>query len=158
MGAGKTSVGQALAAELDLPYVDLDQKIVALAGKSIPKIFHDEGESVFRDLESSVLFDLSGSPPSVVATGGGIIGRSENRAFMFKHGTVLYLFAQWETLKQRIGATAERPLAQSDQDWIATKELLSARSPLYEQADIIIVTDHRTIPDIVTEIRSHAKL
>ncbi len=71
MGAGKTSVGLALAAELDLPYVDLDQKIVALAGKSIPKIFHDEGESVFRDLESAALFDLSGGPPSVVATGGG---------------------------------------------------------------------------------------
>ncbi len=77
---------------------------------------------------------------------------------MSDHGTVLYLFAQWETLKQRIGATAERPLAQSDDDWSATRELLSARSPLYEQADIIIVTDHRTIPDIVTEIRSHAKL
>jgi len=158
MGAGKTSVGLTLAAELDLPYVDLDQKIVALAGKSIPEIFHEEGEAVFRDLESSTLFDLSGSPPSVVATGGGIIGRSENRAFMSDHGTVFYLFAQWETLKQRIGATAGRPLAQADHDWRATRELLSARSQWYEQADYIIVTDHRTVADIVTEIRSHAKL
>jgi shikimate kinase len=157
MGAGKTSVAQAMAADLGAPVVDLDQNIVELAGKSIEQIFHDDGETVFRDYESQALRSLKDSLPSIVSTGGGIVGRSENRSFMHDHGTAVYLSAEWETLKQRIGDTAGRPLAQSNNDWSATKDLWLERCPLYAEADLIVKTDHRTIAEIICEIKINAK-
>jgi shikimate kinase len=158
MGVGKTTVGQTIAAELGVPFVDLDLRVVEVAGKSISQIFSCDGESVFRDLESAALIELLDSPPSIVSTGGGIIGRQENRSFMHNHGIVIYLSAEWETLKHRIGDTTGRPLAQSGNDWSATKELWLDRCPLYAEADIIVKTDQLTITQIITEIKSHAKL
>ncbi len=157
MGAGKSSVGSVLAGELGVPFVDLDLQISEQAGKSIPLIFSEEGELVFRDLESFCLRSLSDKSSSVVSTGGGIIGRIENRTFMQKHGFVVYLSAEWETLKQRIGDTGGRPLAQPDDDWTSTRQLYRDRCPLYKEADLIISTDHRSILDIVNEISRYAK-
>jgi shikimate kinase len=158
MGAGKSTVGQSIATELAVPFVDLDLQVALDAGKSITKIFSDDGESVFRGFESAALHTMLGSTPSVISTGGGLIARSENRAFMHNHGTVVYLSAEWETLKHRIGDTTGRPLAQSGNDWSATKDLWLDRCPLYEEADIIVKTDQLTITQIITEIKSHAKL
>lgn len=157
MGAGKSSVGLVLAGELGIPFVDLDLQISKLAGKSIPLIFTEEGELTFRDLETACLRSLSNTTPSVVSTGGGIIGRLENRTFMQNHGFVVYLAAEWKTLKQRIGDTGGRPLAQSVDDWTATRQLYLDRCPLYQEADLIVSTDHRSILDIVNEISRYAK-
>ena len=157
MGVGKTTVGQTIASDLSVPFVDLDLRVVEVAGKSISHIFSCDGESVFRDLESAALFELSDSPPSVVSTGGGIIGRHQNRSFMHDHGLVIYLSAGWETLKQRIGDTDGRPLAQSENDWSTTRDLWLERCPLYAEADVIINTDHRSITEISREIKFHAE-
>jgi len=157
MGAGKSSVGSVLAGRLGVSFVDLDLQISKQAGKSIPQIFSEEGELTFRNLESASLRSLSDKAPSVVSTGGGVIGRLENRTFMQSHGFVVYLSAEWETLKRRIGDTGGRPLAQSVDDWTATRQLYLDRCPLYKKADLIVSTDHRSILDIVNEISRYAK-
>lgn len=157
MGVGKTTVGQALAAQLHVSFVDLDHLIAETAGKSIPEIFADEGESEFRALETACLYTMTELKPAVVSTGGGIVGRDDNRVFMQKNGRVVFLSAEWETVKQRIGDTTGRPLADSDQDWQATRDLFDQRQPLYVQADLVIQTDHRTIQDIVHEIMPYAE-
>lgn len=158
MGAGKSSVGFALAQALTLPFVDLDNLIVDAAGKSIKSIFSDAGESVFRDYESRCLNRLLNTTKSIVSTGGGIVGRIENRIFMQDNGTTVYLSAEWPTLQQRLDGSADRPLADSGGNWATTKTLFLERCPLYEQADLVIKTDQRTVQEIVDEIRNHTKL
>ena len=157
MGAGKTTIGQALADNLDMPYVDLDSLIIMTVGKSIKTIFSEDGESAFRDVETSCLRSLSNAAPTVVSTGGGIVGRQENRAFMQDIGTTVYLAAEWATLKQRLEGTTDRPLVGKDNNWAVTKELFLGRCPLYELADLVIRTDQRTVQEIVDEIKQYAQ-
>jgi shikimate kinase len=157
MGAGKSSVGQAVAEDLDIPFVDVDLHVVEYAGKNISQIFKSEGEAEFRRMESLALFALSGSLPAVVATGGGIVENVKNRKFMHENGVVIYLSAVWETLKARIGDPSGRPLALADDNWSSTKLLWQKRCPLYEEADVIIKTDGKTINNIVNEIKYYAK-
>ena len=158
MGAGKSTVGLAVAHALSLPLIDLDALIVEVAGKSIKSIFYDDGESTFRDYESSCLGRLSSRPPSVIATGGGIIGRNENRTFMRDNGTTVYLAAEWATLQQRLEGTTDRPLAGLCADMAKTRELFLDRCPLYEQADLVIQTDQKTVQEIVDDIRNYMQL
>ena len=157
MGVGKTTIGHVLAADLDLPYVDLDYLIVKTVGKSIKAIFSEDGEAAFRDIETNCLRQLSAAVPTVVSTGGGILGRQENRAFMQGSGTTVYLSAEWTTLKQRLEGTTDRPLVDKDKDWAVTRELFLQRCPLYEQADLVVKTDHRSVQEIVDEITKYAQ-
>ena len=76
---------------------------------------------------------------------------------MHDRGLIIYLSAEWETLKQRIGDTDGRPLAQSENDWSTTRDLWLERCPLYAEADVIIKTDHRSITEISREIKFHAE-
>ena len=153
MGAGKTTIGQSLAYVLNLQFVDLDSLIEETVGKSIKAIFSEDGENCFRDIETSCLCSLVDLKPSVVSTGGGVIGRDENTKFMHDKGTTIYLSAEWPTLKQRLAGNTDRPLASCENDWSATKELFIKRCPLYGQADITIMTDDKTVQEIVNEIK-----
>ena len=153
MGAGKTTIGQSLADTLDLQFIDLDCLIVETVGKSIKTIFSEDGEVVFRDIETSCLCSLVDLKPSVVSTGGGIIGRDENVQFMRDNGTLIYLSAEWSTLIQRLAGNKERPLASSENDWSTTKELFIKRCPLYGQSDITVMIDEKTVQEIVDEIK-----
>ncbi|MDX8413666.1 MAG: shikimate kinase, partial [Mariprofundales bacterium] len=81
MGCGKSSIGRRLAKAMACSLIDLDDTIVAQAGCSIPEIFATHGEGYFRDLETAVLRDAL-KQPAVIATGGGIVLRKENRALL----------------------------------------------------------------------------
>ena len=109
--SGKSTLGKALAERLGLSFVDLDERIVAEAGVSIPEIFKTRGEAAFRDLESKVLRDVI-SGPKVVSLGGGTLLRDENRALCEEDGTVFCLDTPSdEELARRIGAApGSRPL------------------------------------------------
>ena len=153
MGAGKTTIGQSLAYALKLQFVDLDCLIVETVGKNIKTIFSEDGEDVFRDIETSCLCSLVDLMPSVVSTGGGVIGREENIKFMHDNGTIFYLSAEWPTLVERLAGSTDRPLANSENGLSTTKELFIKRCPLYGQADITITTDEKTVQEIVDEIK-----
>ena len=110
-GTGKSTIGDLLAQNLKLPFVDLDRMIEAQAGLSIPQIMEAQGESVFREMETTALRNNVGEKESVIALGGGALLRDENRAFTENNGQILVLMADLETLIRRLNVDAEtRPL------------------------------------------------
>lgn len=133
-GSGKTSVGTMLARMLSWEFIDTDAVIKSREGKDVSTIFHARGEEYFRDIESDVLADVLKKSSIVIATGGGIIERPENRALLRDRSYVVYLTAPIDTLIARIDAGVDRPAltALPMKDEIRT--VLSRRMPLYEGA------------------------
>jgi shikimate kinase len=155
MGAGKSTIGRVLAAELHLGFRDSDRVIEDRTGADIPWIFDMEGEEGFRDRESAVLVELSHEKNVVIATGGGIILRQNNRQLMKASGYVCYLTASIEQLVERTARDKKRPLLQVDNPRQKIIDLLALRDPLYcEAADFIINTDRRSPKLVAQEISS----
>ncbi|WP_197463749.1 shikimate kinase [Desulfuromonas sp. DDH964] len=152
MGAGKTTVGAVLAEALGYRLVDLDQLIVLRCGKSIPEIFSEEGEAVFRDYESAALCSLRSTEGTVLATGGGVVGRQENWETLRGIGPVVYLRLPWEIICQRLSGDTQRPLADQRDGGERLRRLWTERAPLYEQADLIIDGDLLTPEEIAGKI------
>lgn len=140
MGSGKSSVGRLLANRLGAPFIDLDDRIAAEAGRAIPEIFQDDGEEAFRDRETASLRTLAEEPPSIVACGGGAVLRPENRGLLRELGTVVYLQVDAEEAVRRCPTGTGRPLLanRSPED---VARLLESREPLYaEVADLVVTT------------------
>lgn len=111
MGSGKTTVGRLLANAMRYTFIDLDQRIEARAGESIPAIFERWGEEHFRDHESVVLDEVVREPRAVVATGGGTVIAARNRQLLARTGRAFWLNPSFDTLAARVAADdAERPL------------------------------------------------
>lgn len=134
MGAGKTTVGKALARRLGREFVDCDREIVLRTGVPIATIFEIEGEQGFRRRESAVLAELAGHRGTVIATGGGAAIAPENRALMRASGTVIYLCATVEHLHERTRKDTARPLLASGDRLATLSRLLAERDPLYREA------------------------
>ena len=155
MGAGKSTVGRALAYRLGAELVDLDAEIVHVAGKPIPEIFAEEGEAGFREREARALADLAGRDEAlVVATGGGVVLREENRQLMARSGTTVYLHAAVDTLLARTRGDSNRPLLQVADPRAQLTQLQAEREPLYREAALTVATDGRTPQDVAGEILS----
>jgi len=155
MGAGKSTIGRVLAAELHLGFRDSDRVIEERTGADIPWIFDMEGEEGFRDRESAVLVELSQMQDMVIATGGGIILRTQNCDMMRASGYVCYLTASTEQLVERTARDKKRPLLQVENPRQKIIDLLALRDPLYRAAaDFIINTDRRSPKLVAQEISS----
>ena len=152
MGAGKTTIGRRLAKILKRDFLDTDHEIERRTGVSIPVIFEVEGESGFRKREAAVLEELSTRPNLVLATGGGIVLREENRRAL-RRGFVVYLSAGLDTQLARTSRNRNRPLL-SGGDPRATLEKLNAeRYPWYRsEADLSFDTDQRAPAGVAEEI------
>lgn len=141
MGAGKTTIGRQIASELSLEFFDSDHEIEKRTGVTITHIFDVEGETGFRKRETTILDELTTKKGIVLATGGGAILNAENRQFLMSRGTIIYLYANIETLLERTSKDRNRPLLQTENPQAVLKELFEIRDPLYrETADIIIDT------------------
>jgi shikimate kinase len=139
MGAGKTTVGKALARRLGRQFVDCDREIVERTGVPIATIFEIEGEAGFRRRESAVLADLASRQGAVVATGGGAVLAEDNRRLMREHGTVVYLRAALDHLHERTRRDVARPLLAKGDRRATLAALLEARDPLYREVAHIVV-------------------
>jgi len=139
MGAGKTTVGKALARRLSRPFVDCDREIVDRTGVPVATIFEIEGETGFRRRESQVLEELAGRRGLVVATGGGAVLAEENRRAMRESGTVVYLRVSLDRLHERTRRDTSRPLLASGDRRTTLAGLLEKRDPLYREAAHLIV-------------------
>jgi shikimate kinase len=138
MGAGKSSVGRPLAEALGYRFLDADAVLEQAAGRSIAAIFAEEGEEAFRSLETTVLDRLAGWHSLVVATGGGVVSRPENWGHL-RQGVVIWLDASEELLLHRLRTDpTPRPLLADADPAARLAALLTARRPLYAQADLTI--------------------
>ena len=151
MGAGKTTIGKNLANLLELPVIDTDMEIEKREGKKISEIFSDQGEAVFRELESNMLKELP-TTNSVITTGGGIILSQKNRDWMKEHGTIVFLYATPEEIVNRLISDQTRPLLQQDKQ-TAIYELYKQRLPIYQAVcDILVDTTEKDVSVIAKEI------
>jgi len=121
-GCGKTSIGLSLAKKLNREFADTDELIIKTAGKSIPEIFADDGENVFRKLETDTLRMFCERSGLVIATGGGIVTRQENFDIIKKNAIVFFLDRDLSLLP-----VSGRPLSQKE----GIEALAAVRLPLY---------------------------
>ena len=151
MGAGKTSVGQAVAELLGLPFADTDALIEAKAGKPVSEIFFDDGEDAFRLLERETVAAALRDFDGVLALGGGAIMNDATRALLKEH-TVIWLSVELSDAVKRVGLGAGRPMLAINPR-ATMKFLLDQRKPLYaEVATHTVPTDGREIDDIAAEV------
>ena len=152
MGAGKSTVGQLAADLLNMPFVDLDERIVQREKRSIASIFATEGEEYFRSCETDLLDELKDQPAAVYATGGGIVVREVNRQAMASMGKIVYLSASWLTLQERLNDSVDRPLVTTEKKWHELKDLWTYRQKFYSEADILVSVDGLTPMEIARNI------
>jgi shikimate kinase len=142
MGAGKTTIGKYLAQHLKLRFADTDTEIEQRTGADIPWIFDVEGEEGFRDREQQVVAEMTEWDDLVLATGGGVVLRPENRTALAGRGFVIYLYASIEEQVRRTRRDRRRPLLLKGDPEQVLRDLMEIRDPLYREiADHIIETD-----------------
>ncbi|MCH9745352.1 MAG: shikimate kinase, partial [Proteobacteria bacterium] len=155
MGSGKTSVGRRLACVLKRDFFDSDFEIVARTGVAIDHIFDVEGEEGFRQRESSMLKELCDISNIVIATGGGIVIKPENRELLKNSSFVVYLASNVEQLVMRTARSKSRPLLERSSNREQTiRDILEVREPLYQEvADVVIDTTGKKLYAIINEIK-----
>lgn len=153
MGAGKSTIGRLLAADLRLDFKDTDREIEERSGVDIPWIFDMEGEEGFRIRESAMLDELSQLDKTLLATGGGIIASPENRRVLASRGKVVYLMTSIDEQVRRTSRDKKRPLLNQQDPRKVLTELAGIRHPLYEEiADFVIDTDGRSPKSVAQEL------
>jgi len=152
MGAGKSSIGRRLAGRLGIAFTDADNEIELAHRLSIPDIFATYGEAYFRSGEARVIARLLEGGPQVLATGGGAFMNADTRGAIAAHGISVWLKAEFDVLMRRIKRRQDRPLLKTEDPGETLRALMSARYPVYAQADITI--ESREVPHdkIVDEI------
>jgi len=154
MGSGKTAVGQQLAEQLNLDYLDCDELIEKTARMSISDIFAKKGEPYFRDLETGVLETLQDYDGFVLSTGGGMVMREKNVALLKQLGPLVLLWAGPDTIYQRIRRQTHRPLLNVPDPKLEIRDILAKRAPAYNRAaDHKVDTSQLNVTETVEEIK-----
>ncbi len=144
-GCGKSTIASLLAERLGREMVDADQEIVKKAGKSIPEIFAQDGEEIFRELETEVLSDLCKQSQLIIATGGGCVTQSRNYPLLHQNSSIFWLKRDWKNLP-----TDGRPLSQSTK----LADMYAVRKPLYEAFADHRIDNNGSCEDTVQQIIS----
>lgn len=153
-GSGKSTVGKLLARRLGRAFVDADQVLEQRIGCPIRTFFEQQGEAAFRDLEETILAELTGpGAEGVLATGGGVVLREANRRQLQARAFVVYLRSSPEQIFQRVRHDRKRPLLQVDDPLARLKALYAERDPLYrEVADMTADTGRPSLQGVVNTI------
>jgi len=158
MGAGKTTIGRQVAKALGRKFFDSDKEIEKRTGASIPLIFELEKEEGFRKREADMVRELAERENIVIATGGGVVLKKQNRDIITKLGFVIYLCAPVEQLIRRTARDKNRPLLQTDNPKKTIKDLLKIRDPLYrEVADLVMETQGLSVTQVVSKLKKMIK-
>jgi len=153
MGAGKTTIGRQVAANLDWEFFDSDRLVEERTGVSIPLIFELEGEEGFRWRETEVLKEISNVPNIVLATGGGAVLKEENREVLKQNSLVIFLHASIDQLFERTAKDKNRPLLQDENPKEKLRSILDQRIDIYKNmADLIVKTDNQSVAYTVKKI------
>ncbi len=152
-GSGKSTVGRQLSRRLQLPFFDSDHVIERQLGCSIREYFEREGEAQFRDVEESVIDQLTQNSQCVLSTGGGVVLRAANRRHLHERSHVIYLNSSPDELFRRLRHDVNRPLLQVADPLGRLRELHAMRDPLYrEAAHFIIETGRPSVATLVNMI------
>jgi shikimate kinase len=154
-GAGKSTVGAALATHLTVPFADSDDLVMEMTGRSVPEIFADDGEAGFREIEAAAVADALLDFTGVLALGGGAVTTDAVREELHASGVpVALLTAEPDVLLSRLAGTGHRPLLAGDTA-ARLAELTAMREPLYaEVATLTVETDFATTDEVAAEIAS----
>lgn len=154
MGVGKTTTGALLAEALGYEFIDMDDEIEKREGKPIPRIFSEDGEPRFRELERDLVTELSSKNSTVIGCGGGALADHVNAEKLRETSTLVYLTASVDEILRRTGLDNNRPLLQVDEPRKKIIELLGNRRSIYERyAEVTVDTTGKTPEKIVEEIR-----
>ena len=158
-GSGKSIVGRQLARRLQLPFSDSDHVIEQQLGCSIREYFEREGEERFRDVEESVIDELTQGGSGVLSTGGGVILRQANRRRLRQHSQVVYLNSSPDELFRRLRHDVNRPLLQVADPLNRLRDLHTLRDPLYrETAHFVVETGRPSVATLVGMIVKQLEL
>lgn len=158
-GSGKSTVGRSLARRLQMDLADSDQVIEQRLGCAIRSYFDQHGEAAFRDVEETVIDELTRGAPVVLATGGGAVLRPINRQRLHERGTVIYLRSSPEQLYRRVRHDTKRPLLQVADPLRRLRELYDTRDPLYREcAHFVIDTHGVALPSLVNRVMMQLEL
>jgi shikimate kinase len=152
MGVGKTVVGKALAEMTGMAYIDLDEKIEERTGKTIPEIFDEGGEQVFRDIEKTITQEIAARDGQVIACGGGTILDADNLSSLKHNSRLVLLTAEPEIILKRIEAEGDvRPLLNGEDKLQRIRSLLEARNSAYIQVAELVLDTSGMTPEQVAE-------
>ena len=153
-GAGKSSVGQRLAEQLEVPFVELDRRIEAAAAMSLGDLFAIHGEPYYRQLQLEALQAFIGEGQSaVLATGGSLVTHPESWKLLRDHAYTIWLRAGARDHWDRVLAQGDdRPMRRNPQAFQVLEALVAERRPLYEQADRMVDTSGRRLAAVVAEV------
>ncbi len=153
MGTGKSVVGRSLAHRLGWYFLELDEKIEEMAGKSITDIFHENGEEYFRELESSVLKGIRDCEDTVISCGGGVVLDPGNVKLLRRHSTVVLLTATPEVIAERIIDDDCRPLLKEENKLKRIEDMMGQRRDTYRGcAEYTIDTSGLEVDEVVNRI------
>ena len=152
MGTGKSSVGRMVAMQLQYDLVDTDELIEHRVGKTISRIFAEDGEAAFREIERSLVAEMNGWRKKVISTGGGLAASDANLAGLKQHALVVCLWATPEAIYERVKNQAHRPLLQAPDPLAKIRELLEQRTPFYRQADVLVHTGTRSVREVAQQV------
>ena len=156
MGSGKSSTGPILAEILKYKYVDLDVLIEKLTKKTIDKVFSDEGEEYFRDLETQCLQEIIKLPSVVVSTGGGVVLKKENWGIL-RQGIIVWLDINKEIALNRLNSKDNiRPLLKGNID-VKYEEIFETRKDIYAQADLRVEINNEGVKNVAEKILNTLK-
>ena len=144
--AGKTTIGKMLEEKLGKEFIDLDDMIIAKAGKSIPEIFQESGEAGFRAIETEVAIEASKMNNKIIATGGGVVKHKVNMDFLRLNGITIFIDRDIDKL---ISSDPNRPLSSSKQ---ALQQMYKERYPLYQKYAAYIAVNNANIEETVDDI------
>jgi shikimate kinase len=152
MGTGKSTVGRMLAKQLGWQFIDSDQAIEQQAGKPVSRIFAEEGEGKFREMERA--FIESGHPAQgcVVSCGGGLVVPPGMLELLHRRGVVICLHAPIETILQRTMHTNHRPLLAVENPEQRLRDLYAVREPIYRRTGTMVLTDRRPLREIAAHV------
>lgn len=159
MGSGKSTIGERLATELEVPFKDLDSVIEESEGMSIPEIFEQKSEAGFRKIERIQLIKLAGSMEGVLALGGGSLQNQQIVDHLKIYGWLIFIDASMEDIVGRLSDPSGRPMLEhSDELAERITSLADERMKYYEQAHFSVQTEGKSIEQSITEIVKKLKI
>lgn len=153
MGTGKSALGRRVAAQAHRPFFDMDAELERRAGKPVSRIFAEEGEAAFRDMEAALAAEWGAAREgAVIACGGGVVLREENLRALGANGLLVCLSARPEVVLARTARSKKRPLLETEDREKKVRDLLAARAPFYAKIPVQIDTSDLAPDDLAARL------